>query len=247
MAKRFRRPQVVWLPPDINNRLGQAPVAATSGTNSALGIALIAAPGGVGQVAVTTLFPIVKDEPQNLTGLTETLSDFEGSAYRLRRIVGKIFVALRQTVANSTAATANNLLVTAGFIILRVDDGGQPMNSSAPTYDVQAIDQARDPWIWRRTWALTNIPNLPVAAGATDSIILGNPSNADAQSMVDGPHVDAKTARIVSDEERLFLVITAAAIDGTEAQTTNGLFVTWDLRVLASMRKSSGNRRNASR
>lgn len=246
MAKRFKRPQVVWLPPDINNRLGEAPAAATSGGNSAIGIGVIVTGGALG-AKTTDLFPIVKDEPQNLTGLTETLSDFEGSAYRLRRIVGKLYVAMRQTVNSVTLQTANNVLVTAGFIVLRVDNGGQPMNSSAPTYDVQAIDNQRDPWIWRRTWALTNVPNLNNAAGVTDDIILGNPSNTDAQSMVDGPHVDAKTARIISDEERLFLVISTTAVDGTDAQVGNQLLVLWDLRVLASMRKQSGNRRNASR
>lgn len=246
MAKRFKRPQVVWLPPDIFNRLGQAPNPATSGGNSAIGIGVFT-PSGVIGGTTTELFPIVKDEPQNLTTATETLSDLEGSAYRLRRIVGKLFVAIEQTVAGVTVTTANNIIVTAGFIILRVDNAGQPLNSSAPTYDVQAIDQARDPWIWRRSWMLTNIPNVPLAAGNTNGFILGNPSNTQSLSALDGPHVDAKTARVVSDEERLFLVVSTIAVDGNDQQTTNRATILWDLRVLASMRKQSGNRRNASR
>lgn len=246
MAKRFKRPQVVWLPPDIQNRLGQAPNPATSGGNSAVGIGLILAGGALGQTS-TNLFPVVKDEPQNLTTATETLSDLEGSAYRLRRIVGKFYCGLEQTVANSLPTAANNIMLCAGFIILRVDNGGQPLNSSSPTYDVMAIDQQRDPWIWRRSWILTNNPNLVTAAGVLNDFNFGVPSNTNMGSVLDGPHVDAKTARVVSDEERLFLVVSTLCLDGNQGQINNRIAVFWDLRVLASMRKQSGNRRNASR
>lgn len=64
---------------------------------------------------------------------------------------------------------------------------------------------------------------------------------------MEGPHVDAKTARIVGPDQRLFLVVTNTIQGGSAAGGVSSCEVITDLRVLASMRSSQGNRRNASR
>lgn len=76
---------------------------------------------------------------------------------------------------------------------------------------------------------------------------VGPESNMEMGSVADGPHVDQKTARIVSSEERLFLTVSATVLTGSGGELVTSAFVNTDLRVLASMRTSSGNRGNASR
>lgn len=244
MAKRSRKQSVVWLPTSLTDRLGAAPNPATLGTDSNIGIVLMAAiPGALGS-AETTAVPVVNDIPVNPTVAGATLSDYEGSAYRLRRIVGKIFCNIEQGTTQITAATAVNFLATAGFMVKKVDDAGVPIDLN---FDPCNLDNTRDPWIWRRSWTLTNLPGA-IANGPGDSFLTyGRADNSVCSGTFDGPHVDAKTARIVSDEERLFLCLNMTALDGSDAQVNcRGTWIT-DFRVLVSMRKQSGNRRNASR
>jgi len=246
MARRTRRPAVVWLPNDRTNRLNLAPTVATNGITSAALVGAIS----VGANPVSTsvqIFPVVLDEPQGVALATSSLSDVEGSAYRLRRIVGKIFIQPDQT-ASIVANDPTSFYVTASFIILRVDNTGTALAPLA-TYDNQALDQIRDPHIWRRSWLLSNLAGVTALNIATvdTRISFFRRDTTEFGSVQDGGHIDAKTARVVSDEERLFLVVTAVPIDGNAQGRDSLLLVVADLRVLASMRKQSGNRRNASR
>lgn len=249
MARRTRRPAVVWLPLSTEGRIGTV-AGATTGTDSASFFFAVNTPG-FGGTAGTQVLPMVKDEPQGIAGQAETLSDLEGSAYRLRRIVGKLFIQPEQ-IAAAAPTDATSFLITAGFIILRVDGSGTVLSGAGATYDTQILDNTRDPWIWRRSWMLSNQAGInALNIAVPDSKILIFPSstiNGYGGGVADGPHVDAKTARVVSDEERLFLVVSALPIDGTD-QIGNAtqVAVFGEVRVLASMRKQSGNRRNASR
>lgn len=247
-----RRPKVVWLPIDITNRMREAGPAPLGSASAGFQIGLVVSPtspslGGGGQ----TLLPVVKDEPQIITGLTETLSDLEGSAYRLRRIVGKIFVQPAQISTLQNANNATSWMVTAGFIILRVDVNGAPMAGNANEYDPQSLDSTRDPWIWRRSWAVSDqqqIASLNAASPDAKQLIYPSSNiNGYGGGVLDGPHVDAKTARVVADEERLFLVFGAVALDGSSQGDDSVINIFGEVRVLASMRTQSGNRRNASR
>lgn len=253
MARRTsRRPKVVWLPLDINNRIQTAGPAIDGANNGAFQFGVTTpSGGGVGGTGIQVV-PIVKDEPQNITGITETLSDLEGSAYRLRRIVGKIFVQPAQIGGALDPDQSTSFLVTAGFIILRVDANGAVLAGSATPYDVQALDSARDPWIWRRSWMVSNLEGIiaiNAAAPNTKQLVFPT-SNVQGYGggVADGPHIDAKTARVVADEERLFLVVSAVGADGSFTQGADTLIAIFgEVRVLASMRSQSGNRRNASR
>lgn len=239
---RRRAPRVVWLPPDRFNRLGVSG-GATTGLQNGLAVFNVDVPGGPGGSA-TGLIPLVQDFQPDITLLTTgTLADYAQSAYRLRRVVGKIFVTCTQLESQGLPPQVQ---VTAGLIVLRInpdDPTGQPLVVNQNVYSTQMLQNWTDPWIWRRTWIIGNLPQ----AGATPGSPFFPESNANyGGGVMDGPHVDAKTARIVGPEERLFLVVTGTVFSGDE-QLVTSVRVVADLRVLASMRTSQGNRRNASR
>lgn len=237
---RKRRPRVVWLPLSTQLRVNGVSGALDPGAfRFIVDVPTFAIPAGV-----TGICPVVQDEPLNLAfgGPIASLSDKENSGYRLRRIVGKVTVSANQIVESNTWTKA---IVTAGLIVLRCAPNGQPLVSSIDSYSVQSLDNNADPWIWRRSWFLGNNANA-LAGGAGGAF--WPETNITNGSAVDGPHVDQKTARLIQTEERLFLVVTGVGIDGNPIiSTPNGVNVIGEFRVLASMRTSSGNRRNASR
>lgn len=250
MARRTRRPKVVWLPVDRDNRLGE-PSAATVGTASSHFQFQIAPPDGAIGSTGSGAIPLVGDSPQinALAGSSvASLADFEGSAYRLRRVVGKIYAAISQV--DLGAGAADTMILTVGLIVLRCDPEGIPLVNvanvvTAVHYNPSAMDNISDPWIWRRSWMLTNAVQV-VANSPFHAIFPPTNASGFGSGISDGPHVDAKTARIIGNEERLFLVATATNANG-DGQPVNDIILTGDLRVLASMRSSQGNRRNASR
>jgi len=233
---RRRKPKVVWLPPTNANSIN-------GDVNSGIHEFIIDAASNQPTNAEIPLVIDADDDPLDST--TTSLSDIENSAYRLRRIVGKIFVSVNQ-LADATVAKA--FIVTAGLMVRRSDPatgqslaliGAGSLNFIGP----QELRNYGDPWIWRRSWTVYN--NLSTGQpGVPD----GNPTNsAHGPAVADGPHVDQKTARIISSEERLFLDVEVAPIGLVGDQVNTELIVLADLRVLASMRPSQGNRRNASR
>lgn len=233
---RRRNPRVVWLPQTNANSVG--------GLSSAYQVFRVDVSGVEGDFAVGEI-PLVIDGEGDPLAATNTLSDIESSGYRLRRIVGKIFARVDQVAAASPFLLA----VTAGIIVRRSNDQtGASLAVETLNEELVAPSQIRnsgDPWIWRRTWLLGNNKSLerPPSAGLVEE------GNTELGSAVDGPHVDQKTARIIGPEERLFLDVSATVVQQDAVTTlinTSTLIVT-NLRVLGSMRSSSGNRRNASR
>lgn len=243
-----KRPRVVWLPPDRLNRLGVAPAAVSTSTNSGIGLVQIDVLGPLGSPTTSEVVPVVLDKVPELalTAGVQSLADVTQSSYRLRRIVGKLFLSIAQDPTLGTPVP-RVALVTVGFIILRInEEDSQPLQNAAQ-YDAQSYGNNPDPWIWRRSWVLQNL-EAPRVAGDAVNNFSGHRSTVDAGSVSDGPHIDCKTARIVGPEERLFMVTTAASLDpeaGEQVSTVvNNLF---DLRTLGSMKSNVGNRRNASR
>lgn len=249
MFKR-RKAKVVWLPPSTDGSIGDGTTAyqqavATS-ANSLTGTRNFLE------------FTVVKDsQGQDPLSNTATLADIEQSGYRLRRIVGNIFVQIPPgpNIAGAGSGGPQLAMVTAGFIIRRVNPSNGVALATAASVaanfslsDPGMVDNIMDPWIWRRSWFLgdpNNLANInervpPPSRNFGPDWPAGNAG---------GAHVDQKTARIVGPEERLFLDISATVMveDPDNPGNTFQLFATTDLRVLASMRSSSGNRRNASR
>lgn len=244
-----RKPRVVWLPPDRSNRLGIAPVNITTATQTGEGIIALAV-GGPAGTTQTEVVAVVTDAAPDvvIAGGLGTLADVAQAAYRLRRIVGKIHAGMPQD-PNQAAPQPTSCLLTCGFIVLRVNEEDQLPLQNPAQYDAMSFGNNPDPWIWRRTWHLINEPgvaNSPPAA-LNNQFGFGLVSTSHAGSVSDGPHVDAKTARVIGPEQRLFLVATTTSLGDGEGQVEAIVTVLFDLRVLASMRSSQGNRRNASR
>lgn len=237
MRKR-RRPVVAWLPHILHEATGVE--GWIDGVNNV--------PFTTGTIN-TTIHSLTVDYPQEslqAAGQFPSMADFEASAYRLRRIVGKIFIGINQDLTVDQTTYPTNVLVGAGFMVLRVDPTGAPLRTTTPNdYSPIHLDATRDPWIWRRTWLLTNQFGHTVN-GSLLGYSQAPTYNGDYGSALDGPHFDQKTARFVSAEERLFFIISSVNIG--DAATTNGT-VQWllDYRLLGSPAKQMGNRRNASR
>lgn len=243
---RKRKPKVVWLPLDLDNRLGTAPVAATSEGDS--GTFILALTGNaLGITPAVTVFPLVKDTGPSTAGIDTSLADIASSGYRLRRVVGKAAFLVSQGVATDVA-DPTLFQVTMGIIVLRTQDPNAAaplLGLTDPRYSPQALRSASDPWIWRRSWLLSDIAG---ATALTRGIFAPRSNLEYGCGSYDGPHIDAKTARIIGPEERLFGVISIEGADGAAQAPNPGLILcVGEVRVLASLRTNVGNRRNASR
>jgi len=235
MRKRTK-PKVAWLPHTDTN------VIIRSGDNRATNVInfILDAGGALGDV-VTGVVPIVIDDKQDPTVATTSLADIEDSGYRLRRIVGKCFVSAQQIDLDDPGS----FLVAGAFIVLRVDEAGSlPLATNLDQYNLFDIRNDDSPWIWRREWLLQNGDSTTLASSPFGPYPF---TNAEYGSAVDGPHIDQKTARLVMADERLFFVASVLNLDSGGAQSNNFIDFVLTTRVLASMRTTLGNRRNASR
>jgi len=231
-----RKPRVVWLPPTNLNSFG---------SDNTCGIQIFSVDTSDAVPVASGEIPLVIDGQADPLAAESSLSDVENNGYRLRRIVGKIFVQNQGSDENTAAFT----LVTAGIMVRSViPDTGVSFaagTASEALLNVSNIRNYGDPWIWRRTWLIANadVARDPAAAG-----LKLTPNNwGHGPSAVDGPHVDQKTARIIGAEERLFLDVSVRQNTEAAGQIDMVTTIIADLRVLASMRTSAGNRRNASR
>jgi len=235
---RRTRPRVVWLPGTNANSVGGG-AAGTEDNHVQTMFVSLASPVSAGDSSVGEI-PLVIDSQDDVLDPVTSLSDIENSGYRLRRIVGKIFLRYEPEGA---VDSPERVLVTAGIIVRRSDAvtgiSYAVGTANATLVNPQFIHNDGDPWVWRRSWIFkqTRVTDLNIEAGSNYGFNAG--------SVADGPHVDAKTARIVSSEERLFLDVGVLALDSSN--DSGVVVVHADLRCLASMRTSAGNRRNASR
>lgn len=255
---RRRKPRVVWLPQTNANSIGDG--------SQVYQLGIIGVAGATGQ-SVTKEIPLVLDtQVSAVFGTEPSLADIESSGYRLRRIVGKLWCEVAQQDIFSGAGIGaitgpSSCIVSAGIIVRRADSTGTSYASQvgviSEEIDVGKIDNTGDPWVWRRSWTLGDNNALQLLSGTAGAVQtqsrqffpttnFGNYAGGNS----DGAHVDQKTARLVSSEERLFLDVTVTILGESPNQPdTNPITVAFwtDLRVLGSLRTTSGNRRNASR
>lgn len=243
--RRTRKPRVVWLPPDPFNSLGHDG-AITDITSSSIrhievhGLGPLATGDSIG-----TTFPLVGDggNAENTIiggpptyGTTQTLSDMFNSGYRLRRVCGHIFCRLPGRPIGQ-GGFFGNVIVTAAMQVMRVDSSGLPVDTQAAN-PATYVNQD-NPWIWRRSWMLTNFASNPIdAAGGQTNLGL---------SVREGTFVDQKTARIIGPDERLFMCLSCTMGFSQSEALDDFVVFDFDLRVLASLKSNLGNRRNASR
>jgi len=253
--RRRKSPRVVWLPPTNLTSLdagGQSVVnnfiLDFTGTNEAT----------IGASTIAEI-PLVIDAADDdiVNTANQTLSDVENSSYRLRRIVGKIFVFNRpQAQAEGFPDNAPLFIVTAGFIVRKcnpVTGFSLARLSANELISVQAAQTSNDPWIWRRSWMIGQATGVEAGVTTVDTAGLPwanfGPAGA-CSGNADGPHVDQKTARIVGHEERLLLDVQASVVIpaiGSSPLVSSQIQVVTDLRILGSMRTGIGNRRNSVR
>lgn len=226
---RKRRPKVSWLPTFGTEYGGFA--------SSVRSVGIVVEGDGEHTVGVV---PLTWDYPfdPNVALVQETsMADFIGSAYLLRRIVGKAFVMM---VPQTDPPNNPNYIMTAmGIFVARADDVNPQVPIGYATGNVESYDplsdtNSREPWIWRRNWLLGNFDN-GVLDAPQSNMLYGY------QSALDGPHVDAKTRRFVNDDNRLFLAFAGHAI-----QDLSGDFdpvqvnLHFDLRLLGNLRRNRG-------
>jgi hypothetical protein len=234
--RRRTKPKVAWLPKDPG-----AVLLTNSDTKNVVSLRFDFGPAGTNET-ITGIAPVVFDQTHfpDGSGGVNSLADIESSGYRLRRIVGKCFVSVVQGEPGSTAPFL--LLCGGAFIVLRTDDTGQPAQALS-TYDLFEIGNDDSPWIWRREWILQDGASLGAQGPITEDWPF---TNAEYGSVADGPHIDQKTARVIGQDERLFFVASVMNL-GPPREGIAIINYRITPRILASMRTSVGNRRNASR
>lgn len=205
---------------------------------------------GSGTTGAETNFRIITyDQPAELSPL---LNDALGQEYALRRIVGKLHIWWQGTINGSTSLDLYTAQIGAGFFVARAqssegnEDLPEGVNSGSTTSssDGQTFEQysplsagaIREPWIWRRTWVLGNPPSSDGNLTQTRGIL--PTTNIDYGSVLDGPHIDAKTRRRIRQDERLFFVMTGRMLDGGGGSVSLDFNYTLDVRLFGAMRRA---------
>lgn len=267
--RRFKRrkPRVQWLPNTGSPVDGGLNAIDQSAAIMSLGTINFSA----GNPTTVVEVPLVLDNPSEAdevaTGLavrqTRALDEEQSFGYRLRRIVGSLFIGVR--AASSTANTVPSaVLVQAGLIVRRVDTNGLSLaGASVGPINPGSLANNEDPWIWRRDWLLGPINKL-LSAGTSTLLPVPDPTDPfnlwanvlpETNHFTTGPNgtctVDTKIARRLGKEERLFLDVGFTTLASISAQTplnqAIGHYIVFPYRVLATVTTSYGNRRNASR
>lgn len=246
--KRRKRAKYTWFP-----TIGSGVTAADNVSGRAFQITV---PAGLGSSVIVS--PLTVDVPNEGDEIdpTEpgTLAGVVGQEYFIRRIVGKCFVGLQSAgELDGDPTFPSSALVGVGIFIARASDadagggadlpiGGASLAELQENYGPLSEDAIRKPWIWRRTWVLGSL----AAAWFLDSdpfntrgYALFPPTNAQYGSIQDGPHIDAKTARRVKVDERLWLSVQATKLP-LAGTTSVGASIDGyvDFRILAQLRRA---------
>jgi len=244
MRKR-RGPKVTWLP-TFGNPFGEEGESFVTGLDSILEI-----PWGTAGAGALGIYPLTVDQPNGEDEATQvSLADAIGSEWFLRRIVGKLFIQVFPP--SEGTPWFSQAQIAAGFLVARADHtdvnlptgtsdlttGPAPGPDSWGNFSPLAIQAMREPWIWRRKWILS-INGWD--AGGVDGFPAINVNYG--SSSLDGPHIDAKTRRRISNDDRLYFAIAAAAwpIDRPlqeEGDWAMQMRFNLDYRIVGSLRKA---------
>lgn len=231
MYRRKRRNRGTWLP--------------TLGTQMSEDDSYLSGFGfGIGAPVDTTtistiVYPITADSPTyqgDSVGQNTTMAEVIGNEYFLDRIVGKLFL-MYEPARDVSGNTVNGpVLVASGFFVARADDnnpltpiGAGSAQEVRDNYSPLDLDTIREPWIWRRAWMLGTSGNARLGGGISLSTNWDEgafpSSNTLCGSVLDGPHIDAKTKRRVGQEDRLWWALAVARpiqLFTSGTPTTNG-------------------------
>lgn len=268
MRRRFRKRKPQWFPvigtgtraPEGNDNFNQRVFT------------LSIDPIGNQSIAITPIIPDKQVEAEDLNvNDPGQLVQHLGNAYELERIVGKLFAgASAPRDGGAGEIFPKVILLGAGFFVARQADNSAGGGSDLPigaasvveqveNYSPLSEDTIREPWIWRRTWVLWTgrndagiNANNGGFAGVVDNLGATFPAAAGAPrttmgygSVMDGPHIDAKSGRRVNGDERLFFAVAARSLDGIlggpdpDALLVRGIQGVLDFRVLGWLRKAT--------
>lgn len=194
-----------------------------------------------------------------LGAIPPTLRDLvSGSEWALRRVVGKCFVTVASGAGTASPSTrAPAIEVGCGLIVCNTDENGAPTTDFD---DVNPLAQqtAEDPWVWMRHWLLGTVGNaVGVPSDGSGTLPKWEAAgqlplnNTRYGSVMDGPHVDQKTARRIHRDQRLFFVLASRPTYLTDVDdpTTEQIevYARYMFRFLGNTIASRGNRGNAAR
>lgn len=168
-----------------------------------------------------------------------SLRDYvEGQDYLLQRVVGKVWGGINFT-ADDTDSLKEALFCIA-LAVLPNQSGTQGPDLDPEEYNPFWAKNAQQPWIWRRTWRLTN-PNVNTY-DATTQVSVWTPQvtwparTSGYTGLHEGGHLDSKVKRRITKEHRLYIVTGMMALNEADTGTTQWSFG-YDLRILGSMRR----------
>lgn len=206
------------------------------------------------QQHVVSLVPDETFFPDQASAANSSLRDLtEGQDWFLRRIVGKVWVGCSQTSPTQVRAMGvspgwPSFLCGAAFFVARAkDDDPETPDLEVREYDPLGAENIRQPWIWRRTWLLTDFGIQDVAGTPHFSLWPSSNMLNTGGGVLDGPHLDAKTARRIRREERLWFTTSVVPFNyfvddgnGANVSGTAQQAITWNLdyRILGQLRKS---------
>lgn len=239
---RRKRQRFGWLP-TLGSTSESGSIHENTLNGRAFTISVFANTGG-GHSINTFVVPVTADQPLDSSAAAVTVGGnfiATGTDWFLERIVGKLFLGSR--IGDEAEQRPNVVLVGAGFFVARANDadsgGGidTPIGSASSAernenYGPLNEDTVREPWLWRRTWVLGG------TAQADNGLSFAPLTNMNYGSVLDGPHIDAKSVRRIRNDERLWFAVATASISGSAGQiggTVNGYL---DYRILGAPRKS---------
>lgn len=186
------------------------------------------------------IIPLTFDQPLNEAAMPDTtrLSAIQGAAWFLRRIVGSIQVARGWHNTQQVPPEHPAVLFGAALAVIPWDE-----YSNTPEADVNPLLVAdiNEPWIWRRTLIL-GAQQVSATYSTTSPVnaLLSFPVNSTFHPQSRFEMLDQKTMRVISGDERLCLIVSAAFMTpnalGSNEDTVFGYF---DYRLLGALRKKT--------
>lgn len=202
-------------------------------------IAVDSAAFGSTDLYVTPIVPDATVFPDGSGAGGETLRDFtEGQDWLCKRVVGKLSVGAAQI---ASGLTPPYIIVGAGIFAGRADDQNQNIpDTNNDEIDPLGSENVRQPWMWRRTFLLTN-----ASSTFASEFYWTHLDNGSFGVLADTQTVDTKgVSRRIRREQRLWFVLNAYGMSNFEATndstwlTKGHIHFLFDYRVLGAMRKS---------
>lgn len=240
MYKRRKRAKYIWLPSQWSFEDTGADTP-TNAIPNALPVAVSGAPN-------ITFSPVLLDstledtDVSNFTSPTNvTITDIvQANEYFLKRIVGNLWLALTPSDQSDMPAA----LIEAGLFVSRADDTNPetPMGAAASPFagfDPAHPDTTREPWIWKKSWILSNqstSSNSGYAWGGVTNFGIYDPGLRGG-----GNTIDQKTARRVKSDERLWFAISTRCWppQSNPYSTQLQLEYTREFRCLGQLRRAT--------